>query len=92
MRYSYGSPTSKSGNCTDGEVALHAAMHLRFGTRTIQASGAASDHAHLNVLRLRIHKRFIGGIIESFSGLYRKPLVHGCRANSPSGSYQTRSS
>ncbi|KAK2697559.1 hypothetical protein QWA68_004448 [Fusarium oxysporum] len=50
-------------------------MHLRFGTRTIQASGAASDHAHLNVLRLRIHKRFIGGIIESFSGLYRKPLI-----------------
>ncbi|KAJ9418078.1 hypothetical protein QL093DRAFT_2102076 [Fusarium oxysporum] len=34
-------------------------MHLRFGTRTIQASGAASDHAHLNVLRLRIHKRII---------------------------------
>ncbi|KAJ0137824.1 hypothetical protein HZ326_19216 [Fusarium oxysporum f. sp. albedinis] len=56
MQYSDGSTTSKSGNCTDGEVALHAAMHLRFGTRTIQASGSASDHAHLNVLRLRIHK------------------------------------
>ncbi|EXL71706.1 hypothetical protein FOPG_12590 [Fusarium oxysporum f. sp. conglutinans race 2 54008] len=72
MRYSYGSPTSKSGNCTDGEVALHAAMHLRFGTRTIQTSGAASDHAHLNVLRLRIHKRCIGGIIESFFRIISK--------------------
>ncbi|KAJ4117135.1 hypothetical protein NW765_010548 [Fusarium oxysporum] len=50
MQYSDGSTTSKSGNCTDGEVALHAAMHLRFGTRTIQASGAASDHAHLNII------------------------------------------
>ncbi|KNB14875.1 hypothetical protein FOXG_21222 [Fusarium oxysporum f. sp. lycopersici 4287] len=37
MQYSDGSTTCKSGNCTDGEVALHAAMHLRFGTRTIQA-------------------------------------------------------
>ncbi|RKK13245.1 hypothetical protein BFJ66_g13350 [Fusarium oxysporum f. sp. cepae] len=28
MQYSDGSTTSKSGNCTDGEVALHAAMGI----------------------------------------------------------------
>ncbi|KAF4957889.1 hypothetical protein FGADI_2718 [Fusarium gaditjirri] len=51
---------------TPPQPAHHLAhQHLRFGTRAFRASGAASDHAHHNVLRLRIHKTFIGGIIES---------------------------
>ncbi|KAF5717571.1 hypothetical protein FMUND_5664, partial [Fusarium mundagurra] len=66
------SPINKSGDHVDGGGALQAGIDFRFGTRKIQAIGAASDHAHLNVLRLRIHKTFIGGIIESLFQIISK--------------------
>ncbi|KAI1038589.1 hypothetical protein LB505_007572 [Fusarium chuoi] len=65
-------PIIKSGDQMDGEAALQTGIRFRFGTRDVQAIGTPSDHAHLNVLRLRIDKTFIGGIIESLFTLISK--------------------
>ncbi|KAF4499202.1 hypothetical protein FAGAP_4633 [Fusarium agapanthi] len=72
MEFSDISVTNKSGNHVDRDAALQADIQFRFATRQIQATGAASDHAHLNVLRLRIHKTFIGGIIQSLFKIMSK--------------------
>ncbi|KAK2125558.1 hypothetical protein NOF04DRAFT_1347392 [Fusarium oxysporum II5] len=47
-----------------GQSSLQTVVHFRFGTREIQATGATSDHAHSNVLRLGIHKTLTGRIIQ----------------------------
>ncbi|KAF5252258.1 hypothetical protein FANTH_2814 [Fusarium anthophilum] len=72
MEHSGLSVTNKSDDDVDRDAALQADIQFRFGTRKIQASGAASDHAHLNVLRLRIHKTFIGRIIQSLFKIMSK--------------------
>ncbi|KAM0424464.1 hypothetical protein ACHAPT_010388 [Fusarium lateritium] len=41
------------------------AQYFRFGTRIIGATGRASDHCHPNVLRLDIHKSFLGLAIQA---------------------------
>ncbi|CAH0046088.1 unnamed protein product [Clonostachys solani] len=49
-----------SPNCPPSAI-----IRFRFGSRTIQATGAASDHAHPNVLRLQIHRTLLERFIQS---------------------------
>ncbi|KAF5584147.1 hypothetical protein FPANT_7959 [Fusarium pseudoanthophilum] len=72
MVFSHISPINESGDHVEGGAALQAGIRFPFGTRKIQAIGAASDHAHLNVLRLRTHKTFIEQIIESLFKILSK--------------------
>ncbi|PNP59673.1 hypothetical protein FNYG_14883 [Fusarium nygamai] len=65
-----GSTIETSGDHMDAEA--EAGIRFRFGTRNIQAIGAPSGHAHLNVLRVRIDKTFIGRVIESLFNIMSK--------------------
>ncbi|KAI8663052.1 hypothetical protein LRP88_07259 [Fusarium phalaenopsidis] len=48
-------------------------VYFRFGTRIIGATGRASDHCHPNILRLQIHKTFLGLATQVLISLF--PMV-----------------
>ncbi|KAF5692053.1 hypothetical protein FDENT_3073 [Fusarium denticulatum] len=83
MEFSDAGLMNKSSDHMDEEAALQASIRLRFGTRNIQAIGAPSDHAHLNVLRLRIDKTFFGGIVESLFKIMSKATGSWLQAKFP---------
>ncbi|KAI6750747.1 hypothetical protein HG530_014643 [Fusarium avenaceum] len=46
-------------------VSLKISARFQFGTRAIQATGTVSDHAHPNVLRLRIQQSFLQRAVQT---------------------------
>ncbi|KAJ3528749.1 hypothetical protein NM208_g10065 [Fusarium decemcellulare] len=60
---------------TPPKKQLPPTISFRFGSRTITATGTASDHAHPNVLRLRVQKTLLERTIQSVLSYFPIGLV-----------------
>ncbi|KAI8715919.1 hypothetical protein NCS52_01100900 [Fusarium sp. LHS14.1] len=58
-------------------------IYFRFGTRIVGGTGRASDNCHHNVLRLQIHKTFLGLVIQALISLLPLVLIPRIQAKFP---------